>query len=163
MSMNENSMAKDAIVIERIVDAPVSLVWQLWTEPKHLKHWYGPQGFAVTIAQWDLQVGAKRLMCMESQNADRPMKIWLTGEFTEIVPNQRLAYTDCPSNENGELVIFEGETKPLITLVTIVLEDLGGRTKMRMTHAGLPANEEGASAGWEEALKKFAEYAAIAK
>jgi hypothetical protein len=39
----------------------------------------------------------------------------------------------------------------------VLLEDLGGRTKMLMTHAGVPANEEGASAGWEQAFDKLAE------
>jgi uncharacterized protein YndB with AHSA1/START domain len=154
-----DSMTKDAIVIERTFDAPIELMWQLWTQPEHLKNWYGPQGFSLPHINFDTQVGGKRLMCMEGPTPNGPMKVWLTGEFTEIVPNKRLVYTDCPSDENGNLVILEGDTEPLITVVTVEFEDLGDRTKMVMTHAGLPANEQGASAGWEQAANKLANYA----
>jgi uncharacterized protein YndB with AHSA1/START domain len=155
--MTEQSISKDAIVIERTFDAPAELIWKLWTDSEALKNWYGPEGFAISVANLDFRLGGKRLVCMENGN----MKIWTTGEFTEIVPKQRLAYTDSPSDENGNKLSATGtEVKageePLITIVTVVLEELDGRTKMLVTHAGLPANEEGASAGWEQAINKLA-------
>jgi hypothetical protein len=44
---------------------------------------------------------------------------------------------------------------PATTEVTVLLEDLGGRTKMVMTHAGVPA---GAKDGWEQAFAKMADH-----
>lgn len=157
--MNESTISKDAVVIERIFDATVDLVWQMWVQPEHFKNWYGPHGFSVPVAEMDLRIGGKRLICMSSP--DGSMKMWTTGEYTEIVPNERLVYTESPADENGNLVspsaLGMPEGYPATTEVTVVLEDLGGRTKMIMTHVGVPA-DSGAGGGWEQAFEKMAEY-----
>jgi uncharacterized protein YndB with AHSA1/START domain len=153
-----STISKDAIVIERIFDAPVELIWQLWTQPEHLKNWFGPEGFTTTVAEMDMRVGGKNLFCMEMQTPDGSRKIWTTGEYTEIVPNKRLVFTSIPSDEHGNMVLINNDEHPLITTVTVQLEDLGGRTKMTMTHAGLPSGEEGASEGWNQTFTKMAAY-----
>ncbi len=154
--MSDNTIPKDAIVIERTFDAPVELIWQMWTQPEHLKKWYGPKGFTVPIAEMNVRVGGKHLFCMESP--DGSMKMWTTGEYTEVVPNKRLVYTDSPADENGNVVSPSvygmPDEYPATTEVTVLLEDLGGRTKMVMTHAGVPA---GAGDGWEQAFAKMAD------
>ena len=100
--MSEDTIAKEAVVIERIFDAPVDLIWQMWTQPDHFKEWYGPEGFTVPVAEMDVRVGGKRLVCMESP--DRSMKMWMTGEYLEVVSNERLVYTDSMSDENGNVI-----------------------------------------------------------
>lgn len=159
--MSDNTVTKDAVVVERIFEAPVDLIWQMWVQPEHFKNWYGPQGFTVPVAEMDVRVGGKRLVCMEMQTPDGRMKMWTVGEFTEIMPNQRLVYTESPADENGNLVSPSAmgmpEGYPATTEVTVLLEDLGGRTKMVMTHAGVPA-DSGAGGGWEQAFAKLADY-----
>ena len=159
--MSDNTISKDAVVIEHIFDAPVALIWQMWTDPEHFKNWYGPDGFTVPVAEMDLRLGGKRLVCMEMQKPDGRIKMWTTGEYTEIIPNERLVYTESPADENGNLVspsvMGMPDGYPMTTEVTVVLEDLDGRTKMVMTHAGVPAGS-GANAGWEQAFTKMAEY-----
>jgi hypothetical protein len=49
------------------------------------------------------------------------------------------------------------EGYPAITEVIVLLEDLGGRTRMVLKHAGVPA-ASGAGGGWEQAFDKLAEY-----
>lgn len=154
--MSDSTPAKDAIVIERTFNAPIDLIWQMWTVPDHLKNWYGPQGFTVSVAEWELRVGGKRRVCMEMQTPDGKMEIWTMGEFTELVPQERLAYTDIPADKDGNAMLINGET--LTTVVTVLLEAVDGRTKTTMTHAGLPAGEEGASEGWKQAADKLADY-----
>jgi uncharacterized protein YndB with AHSA1/START domain len=131
----------------------------MWTDAEHFRNWYGPKGFTVPVADMDVRVGGRRLVCMQSP--DGSMKMWTTGEYTEVVPNQRLVYTDSPADEKGNMVppsaIGMPEGYPATTEVTIVFEDIGGRTKMVMTHAGFPA-DSGASAGWEQAFAKMAEH-----
>jgi len=152
--MTKTSDMSNAVVIERIFDASIELIWQMWIQPEHFKQWYGPQGFSVPVAEMDVRVGGNRLICMEMQTPDRTMKMWTTGEFTEIIPNQRLVYTESMSDENGNVVSMPGSEYPMTTEVTVVLEDLGGRTKMVMTHAGIPAGS-GGNAGWEQAFDKL--------
>jgi uncharacterized protein YndB with AHSA1/START domain len=157
--MSDHTISKDAIVIERIFDAPVELIWQMWTDPEHFKNWYGPTGFTVPIAEMDVRVGGKHLICMASP--DGSMKMWTTGEYLEIVPNQRLVYTDSPADENGNVVSPSAmgmpDGYPATTEVTVLLEDIGGRTKMVMTHAGVPA-DSGAGGGWEQAFDKLTDH-----
>jgi uncharacterized protein YndB with AHSA1/START domain len=155
--MNDSTSSKDAVVLERIFDAPVAVIWQMWTHPEHFKKWYGPMGFTVPVAEMDVRVGGIRRVCMEMQRPDGAMKMWTTGEHTEVVANQRLVYTESMADEQGNLVPMSPGGKPMTTEVTVLLEDLGGRTKMVLTHAGVPAGSPGA-AGWEQALSKLADY-----
>ena len=157
--MSNSTVSEDAVVIERTFDAPVDLIWQMWTNPEHFKNWYGPKGFTVPVAEMELRVGGKRLICMASP--DGSMKMWTTGEYTEIIPNKRLVYTESQADENGNVVSPSAmgmpEGYPATTEVTVLLEDLGGRTKMVMTHAGVPA-DSGAGGGWEQAFDKLADH-----
>ena len=155
--MSDSTVSKEKIVIERVFDAPVDLIWQMWTQPEHFKNWYGPQGFSMPVAEMDVRVGGKHLFCMEMQTPEGSMKMWSTGEYIEVLPNERLIYTDSPADENGNVVSpsaygMEGEY-PAMTVVTVLLEDLGGRTKMVMTHTGVAG---GAKDGWEQAFAKMA-------
>lgn len=156
--MSDSTLSKDAIVVERTFDAPVEVIWQLWTRPEHLINWYGPKGFSVSVIEMDVRVGGRHLFCM--QTPDGSMKMWLVGEFTEIVPNQRLVYTDSMSDEHGNILPPPSDDYPAVTEVTVLLEDLKGRTRMTVKHAGVPTNDEGAAGGWEQAFDKMAEYAA---
>ncbi len=156
--MTDNSGSHDAVVIERSFDAPVDLIWQMWTDPEHFKAWYGPDGGTIPVAKMDVRVGGTRLVCMEMPSPDGPMHMWFTGEYREVVKNERLVYTESMSDENGN-VSSPSETgtpegHPMTTEVRVELEDVGGRTKMVMTHAGVPGDSPGA-AGWAMALDKL--------
>ena len=157
--MSDKTNSEDAVVIERTFDGSIDLIWQMWTDPDHFKKWYGPQGFSIPIAEMDLRVGGKRLICMASP--DGSMKMWTTGEFKEIIPNVRLVYTESPADENGDVVSPSAmgmpDGYPTTTEVTVGLEDLDGRTKMVMTYAGMPAGS-GADGGWNQAFDKLADY-----
>jgi uncharacterized protein YndB with AHSA1/START domain len=157
--MIKSTVSEDAVVIERTFNAPVDFIWQMWTQPEHFQKWYGPQGFTVPVAEIDVRVGGKRLICMASP--DGSMKMWTTGEYLEIVPNERLVYTESPADENGNVVSPSAmgmpEGYPTTTEVTVLLQDLGGRTKMVMTHAGVPAGS-GGNGGWNQAFDKLADH-----
>lgn len=151
--------SNDAVVIERSFDAPVDLVWQMWTDPRHFKAWYGPDGATVPAATMDVRVGGTRLVCMEMQLPDGPTRMWFTGECRGVVEKKRLVYTESMCDENGnvpapsDVALPEGH--PMTTEVRVELEDLGGRTKMVLTHVGVPGDSAGA-AGWAQALDKLA-------
>jgi uncharacterized protein YndB with AHSA1/START domain len=156
--MNDSILSKDAVVIERTFDAPINIIWQLWTQPEHFRQWYGPKGFTVPVAQLDVRVGGRHLICMEMQTPDGSMKMWSTGEYTEVVPTERLVYTESMSDEHGNVI--SNSEAPETTQVTVLLEDVGGRTRMVMTHAGVPNTENGANSGWSQAFEKLVHYLA---
>jgi uncharacterized protein YndB with AHSA1/START domain len=156
--MTDNNGSREAVVIERIFDAPVQVIWQMWTDPEHFKAWYGPVGATIPVANMDVRIGGTRLVCMEIQSPNGPMQMWFTGEYRQVVENELLVYTESMSDENGnvssppDMGMAEGHT--MTTEIRVEFEDVGGRTKMVMTHTGVPSGSPGA-AGWAMAFDKL--------
>jgi uncharacterized protein YndB with AHSA1/START domain len=154
--MTDSLGSQDAVTIERTFDAPVDLIWQMWTDPEHFAAWYGPTGATMPVAKMDVHVGGSRLVCMAVMTPNGPMQI--TGEYREVIGNELLVYTESMSNENGDIIAPSAmgmpAGHPTTTEVRVKLEDLGGRTKMVMTHLGIPADSPGAI-GWTMALDRL--------
>lgn len=157
--MTDDPGAQDAVVIERSLAAPREIVWQMWTNPEHFKVWYGPDGVTIPTARMDVRVGGARLICMEMTRPGGPMQMWFAGEYLEVTENERLTYTDFMSDSEGK-ALSPAETRmpeghPAVTEVRVELEEVGGRTRMVLTHSGIPADSPGA-AGWAMAIDKLA-------
>jgi uncharacterized protein YndB with AHSA1/START domain len=152
--MTDDNRSRDAVVIERRFDAPVALIWQMWTDPEHFKAWYGPTGCTIPVATMDVRVGGTRRVCMEMTTPGGPMQMWFTGEYREVVVNERLVYTESTSDEHGT-----ADGHPEATEVRVELAAIDGGTKMVMTHVGIPADSPGAT-GWTMALDKLAAHVA---
>lgn len=157
--MTDGLSTENAVKIERTFDAPVALVWQMWTDPKHFGAWYGPAGATLHVVKMDVRVGGTRLVNMEVTTPTGPMQMWFTGEYTDVVENNRLVYTESMSNENGDIIAASDlgmpAGHPTTTEVRVEFEDLGDRTKMVMTHVGIPSDSPGA-VGWAMAIDKLA-------
>jgi uncharacterized protein YndB with AHSA1/START domain len=100
---------------------------------------------------------------MEVQTPDGPVQMWFTGEYREVRANRRLVYTEAMCDEDGNVLSPSEagmpEGHPTTTEVRVELDDVDGRTRMVMTHTGVPADSRGA-AGWAMALDKLAARAA---
>jgi uncharacterized protein YndB with AHSA1/START domain len=156
--MTDHRHSQNAVVIERTLDAPADVVWQMWTRPEHFAAWYGPTGATIPVARMDVRVGGTRLVCLEMATPNGTMSMWFTGEYREVVENKRLLYTESMSDADGNVLspsdLGMPEGHPTTTEVLVELDDLGGRTKMVMTHIGIPEGSPGA-AGWTMALDKL--------
>ena len=62
--------AERVLVIERVFDAPRSLVFKAWTEPEHMVQWFGPRGFTSTILQSELRSGGAYRIHMRGPEGD---------------------------------------------------------------------------------------------
>jgi uncharacterized protein YndB with AHSA1/START domain len=148
------------LVITRIFDAPRELVWKAWTEPERSMRWWGPKNFTSPVSKIDLRVGGTYLNCMRSPEGQ---DYWSTGVYREIVPMERIVYTDSFADEKGNVVPAThygmGPDFPLEMLVSVTFEEDGGRTKMTLRHVGIPAGRmsELTEAGWNESFDKLAE------
>jgi len=154
------------LVITRVFDAPRELVWKAWTEPERLMRWWGPKNFTAPVIKIDLRVGGKYLYCMRSDSGPEAWQkgLWSTGVYKEIVPLEKIVCTDCFADEHGNVVsaTYYGMNAdmPVEMLVTVTFEDYkGNKTKMTLTHVGIPAGEDskGANQGWNESFDKLAE------
>lgn len=164
--LTPNSMATKpkGIHIVRTFDAPVEKVWRVWTEPEHIKKWWGPKDFTAPVAKIDFRVGGKFTYCMRGPEGTEFAKdMYSGGEFKEIVPLKKIVMTDYFADEDGNWVSAKdfgmpGEGWPDKMLVTVTFEELpGNKTKMTLHHEGHPASMEGdANTGWNQSLDKFA-------
>ena len=156
--MTDDNGPQDAVVIERTFDAPVQLIWQMWTDPQHFAAWYGPDGATIPVAKMDVRVGGERLVSIEVQTPNGPLQMWFTGDYREVVDNQRLVYTEAMSDEHGTVLspadIGMPDGHPTTTEIHVELEVVDGGTKMVMTHLGIPTDSPGA-AGWTMAFTKL--------
>jgi len=152
--------AEKELVITRIFDAPRKAVWKAWTEPERMKLWWGPKGFTAPVIKIDFRVGGTILSCMRSPEG---RDFWGTGVYREIVPLERIVVMDSFADEHGVVVPAThygmGSDFPLELLVTTTFEDVEGKTRMTMKHAGLPAGEtlDQTRTGWNESFDKLAE------
>jgi len=147
------------LIITRSFDAPLRSVWKAWTDPEHLMRWWGPKDFTSPFCKLDLHVGGKYLYCMRSKEGQ---EFWSTGTYKEIIPFERLVCTDSFADEKGNAVPasyydMPGDDWPMELTVTIVFEYLSGKTKMTLTHVGIPAGQmkEMCSTGWNQSFDKL--------
>jgi len=154
----ETKHATRDLVIERVFDAPLELVWRAWSEPDLFKRWWGPEHFTAPVAQINFRVGGRYLNCMRAPDGQ---DYWSTGMYTEIVPQERIVYTDSFADEKGNAVPADHYGMsgfPMEMKVIVTLGEENGKTKMTLCHAGLPAGEMGdqTSAGWNQSFDKLA-------
>lgn len=159
VTMSEEQAPAGDVVLTRIFDAPRELMWRAWTEPEHLMRWWGPEYFTSPACQVDLRVGGHYLFCMRAPDGQ---DFWSTGVYQEIVEPERLVYTDSFADADGNVVPaahygMPGDW-PAALLVTVTLEDLGGKTKLTLRQAGIPAGDARTMtvAGWNSSFDKLA-------
>ena len=91
--------------LEHVFDAPRSLVFDACTEPQLLVKWWGPKGFTSLGIDSDLRVGGRYRIAMQPPEGEL---FYLTGEFREVDPPDRLAYTfrwEDPDPDDQETVV----------------------------------------------------------
>lgn len=157
------------LIIERVFDAPVERLWKAWTDPVEVSKWWGPRGFTSPDNKSDLRVGGVYNFSMKpateeyvKQMGDRV--IYDGGVYKEIVEYKKLVYSDSFTDKDGNPVPPETYGMPAdfpqSLDVTVEFEELpDGKTKMTLSHAGLPAGQtaDGTEAGWKEMFDKLAE------
>jgi uncharacterized protein YndB with AHSA1/START domain len=87
---NTKSSTKDReIVISRKLNAPVELVWEVWTKPEHIANWWGPDGFTNTITTMDVIPGGEWNLVMHGPDGTDYQN---RSIFKEIVLYKRIVY-----------------------------------------------------------------------
>jgi uncharacterized protein YndB with AHSA1/START domain len=155
-------MASKTINITRILNAPRERVWAVWTEPEHLKKWWGPKDFTAPHIKQDLREGGKYVYAMHGPaGTEFDKDMYSGGEYKEIIPMEKIVATDYFMDEKGNKVSpkeygMPGEW-PDEMLVTVTFEDAGeGKTRLTVRHEGHPIEmADMAEAGWNESLDKF--------
>lgn len=162
MTTNKAEISVDTpeVKITRVFNAPKRLVWQAWSDPRHLMKWWGPKDFTSPACRIDFKVGGTYLFCMESSEGQ---KYWSTGKFLAIEPQDRIVFTDNFSDEHGNIIPASAygfaEDFPKDLQVTLLFKEVDGKTHFTLIHTGLPAGEisDMTAGGWNESFDKLVE------
>jgi uncharacterized protein YndB with AHSA1/START domain len=148
------SPAGKELILTRVFDAPRELVWQAWTEARHLAQWWGPQGFTNPVCEVDLRPGGAIRIDMRWPQGDI---ISMSGTFHEIIAPEQLVFISTAGvGDDGEPLLAVHNTvtfaeqcgKTLLTLKAVVIK---AAPEMAAALAGM---EE----GWSQSLVKLADY-----
>jgi uncharacterized protein YndB with AHSA1/START domain len=95
---------KQDLVVKRIIDAPLELVWKAWTKPEHVRRWWGPKDYISPACEIDLREGGKFLFCMRAPQEQGGQDFYTAGVYTKIVPLERLEFTQVLADKDGQPV-----------------------------------------------------------
>ncbi len=137
--------ARRELLITRVFDAPRHLVYQAWTQPEHMKQWWGPKGYTTPTCEMDVRPGGALRLCMRSPEGH---DTWVRGVYREVVEPERLVFTAIdnadPSSE---------------TVMTITFADQQGKTLVTVHQTfAKPEFARGAKEGWTSSLERLAGY-----
>jgi uncharacterized protein YndB with AHSA1/START domain len=108
------------ITIRRELDVPREAVWAAWTQPDQLAAWWGPPGWSTPPDNVTLDLRPGGTLRVTSVSDEDGTAMTTTGNFTEVVPHERLAFEEPPEDAWHEGAIS-----------TVTFTDLGdGRTEM---------------------------------
>lgn len=109
-------------IVERQFAAPRALVFQVFTQPEHLKRWWAPQPYTVPTCTIDLQPGGIWHYAMRSPEGQEH---WARSVYREITPPEKLVYTSTFADEYANPI--EGIPEHL---TTILFAEEGGKTRV---------------------------------
>lgn len=163
----DNSAAASAaadeqnLVLTRVLDAPREQVFAAWTEPAQMMRWFEPAENTMSECHIDLRIGGRMLYCMRTPAGQ---DFWCGGVYTEIMPPEKLAYTEIFADAEGKVIspaeFGMPEGWPTGAQVTLKLEDIGGKTRLTADSGVSVALSKlvGSDQGWSQILDKLAEY-----
>jgi uncharacterized protein YndB with AHSA1/START domain len=106
-----SNRADRELVIERVFNAPREVVFAAWTQPRHVRHWWGPKGWTLPVCEMDVRPGGVWLYCMRGPRGEES---WGRAVYVEIDPPARLVYKDAFAEPDGSPI--QGMPEMLITV-----------------------------------------------
>jgi uncharacterized protein YndB with AHSA1/START domain len=114
------------VVITRTLDAPRRIVFDVWTNPTHVRHWLtGPEGWTMPVCEMDVRPGGSWRYVYRKSDGN---EMTLQGSYREVVPNERLVATESWGPQWPE------------TVNTVVFAESGAQTTVTIT-ARYPSKE----------------------
>ena len=147
-------MSDPVFKISRTFDAPLSLVWNMYSKKEHLTKWWGPKGFTCIHLEQDFRPGGKWRACFTSpEHGDQ----WQGGVFREIERDRRIVFT---------FIWDQGPAAGVETVVTVTFAEMQGGTiqTFHQTPFATLARRDSHVMGWSQLFDRGQAYAeALAK
>ena len=145
--------------IERTIRGSADAVWRMWTTREGLEAWWGPDGFTSSVRHLDVRVGGRFEIAMTAttpeiirflESSGVPTTSFAKGDYTEIAPPRRLAYTNA--------IDFVPGVAPYRTTTVVEITPIDERTTRLVVTNDAMHDEHWtsmASQGWEQQINKL--------
>jgi uncharacterized protein YndB with AHSA1/START domain len=132
--------------LHRVLKAPPQRVYRAFLEPAAVSKWLPPYGFTCTVDRLEPKVGGTFRMSFANFGSGNGHAFG--GEYLELVPNEKLRYTDK----------FDDPNLPGTLTVTIALKKVMCGTELNVVQEGIPdaIPVEMCTLGWQESLEQLA-------
>lgn len=136
----------NTVRLHRVLAAKPEKVYRAFVEPDAKAKWLPPNGFTCTVHQHEAKVGGRYRMSFRNFTTG-DSHAW-GGEFVELVPSERVRYTDA----------FEDKNLPGQMQVTVTLRQVSVGTELNIVQEGVPdaIPLEACYLGWQESLRNLA-------
>jgi uncharacterized protein YndB with AHSA1/START domain len=170
--MQEDVHIQDEFTVSRVFDAPIDLMFKLWSDPEHLGHWWGPAGMKLKVERMDMKPGGMFLYSIAAPDGNTMYGCFKYREINE--PNKMVftsSFTDADGNPVRTPFLPEW---PLEILNILTLSDYGNKTALSLRgwplhateaeRAAYIANRAGMNQGFAGTFKQLEDYiAALSK
>ncbi len=143
------------LVLVREINAPREILYNCWTTPEHLVHWFVPKPHKVTACELDVRPGGKCNTTFEVDGTEMENN----GVCLEVIPNEKLVFTDTYTEG------WKPNPEPFMTAI-LTFEDIGnGRTRYtavarhRSKETAESHKQMGFYDGWGTVVTQLEEYA----
>src|SRR5437763_12162453 len=146
MTKKTEPASTSTIRLHRVLRAPPDRVYRAFLDPDAMAKWLPPNGFTCKVHHMDAKVGGT--FRMSFSNFTTGSSHSFGGEYLEIVPNERIRYTDR----------FDDPNLPGVIEVTVILKPVSVGTEINIEQANLPAAipVEACYLGWQQSLNQLA-------
>lgn len=144
MASSETTPGEE-LVIERVFDAPRSLVFREWLQEESIRDWFAPDTYVTTACSVDARAGGRYHL---EYRSDRGHVFTEHGRFVEIDEPNRLVLT---------LTQVHHDQSGPETIITVTFADSAGGTRMSFRQTGFDSVErrDGNAEGWQGCFEKL--------
>src|SRR5262245_48829663 len=108
------------LVVTRVFNGPARIVFEAWTKPELFKRWWVPKSFGLSLLSCEMDVRVGGTYRLVFSHSPEPMAFF--GQYNEVMPHSRLAWTNDEGGEDGAVTTVTFEERGAETLV--VMRDL---------------------------------------
>ncbi|MCG7408278.1 SRPBCC domain-containing protein [Paenibacillus sp. ACRRX] len=141
------------LVLERVFHAPRELVFKVFSEAEHLKQWWGPRGWNVTVCHVDFREGGVWHYCMKCEDKNQGdfygFESWGKAVYQDIVAPEKIVYVDYFSDADGN--VTEGMPSSQVTM-TFIEEEGGTKLISRSRYESAEALDNVMKMGMEQGI-----------
>jgi uncharacterized protein YndB with AHSA1/START domain len=142
-SMASNAAKTRTLVVTRVMNVPVAIAWQAWSDPELLMRWWGPDYFTSPMCKMDFREGGSTHVAMRAPAEMGNVDYYNIWTYTKIVPLQHIEYIQNPADAEGNVAdpvaVGMPPDMPVNVRTVVTFRDLGEKTEVTITEYDMPS------------------------